>query len=372
LSRRTLGSIRWLSEGVARVEIQSGYDRVTGKPRRISKVVRGSEADAERALARLTLEIGKLPAGKSLTFGDYFRDLYKPRLEKSVRKSTRRGYVAKIEGHVLPRFDNVKLEDLEPYVLEDWLSDLSAKMSAQSALHVYRALNTSLNRAVKWKLLVANPLRAVDPPKVDERELDVLDAREALAYLEAFRGNELEALIVLSIATGFRPCELYGLEWKDVDLGEKEVRCERGRHQLDGEVYLEDPKSKRSRRVVSLPDYAVEALRPLRGFGLVTPLTPAQIVYRYRKHVREKELRYLPLRDLRHSHATLLLEAGVEIALVSRRLGHSTIAITDKHYLRPKRSADRKSADSFGELLALARGKSPNAGRSGKSAAVED
>ena len=372
MSRRALGSIRWLSDGVARVEIQNGYDRVTGKPRRLSKTVHGTEADAERALARLLLEIGKLPAGKSLTFGDYFRDLYKPRLEKSVRKSTRRGYVAKIERHVLPRFENVKLEELEPYVLEDWLSELEAKMSGQSALHVYRALNTSLNRAVKWKLLASNPLRAIDAPRADERDLDVLSAKEALAYLEAFRGHELEALIVLSIATGFRPCELYGLEWRDVDLTAKEVRCERGRHQLDGEIYLEDPKSKRSRRVVSLSDWSIEALRPLRGFGLVSPLSPAQISYRYRKHVREKELRYLPLRDLRHSHATLLLEAGVEIALVSRRLGHSTIAITDKHYLRPKRSADRKTADAFGELLALESGKSSKAGRSGKFIDVEE
>jgi integrase len=85
----------------------------------------------------------------------------------------------------------------------------------------------------------------------------------------------------------------------------------------------------------------------------------------YRKHAQASKLRYVPLRDLRHTHGTLLLEAGVNIVVVSRRLGHSTVAITDKHYLQPKRAADQAAADAFGELLAGVGGKEQAAGNGG-------
>ena len=78
-------------------------------------------------------------------------------------------------------------------------------------------------------------------------------------------------------------------------------------------------------------------------------------------------LRYVPLRDLRHTHATLMLEAGVDVVVVSRRLGHSTVAITDTHYLRTKRSADQAAASAFDTMLAAASGKASQAAAGGKT-----
>lgn len=377
MSRRPVGSIRWLSDGVARVELESGRDPITGERRRLSETVYGSSSDAERALAKMLLEIGKLPAGRNMTVREYYENIYQPRLEKgrhAVRRETRRGYFSKIENHVLPRFGDVALADLEPYVLDDWLDSLLEKMSAQSALHVYRAFSGALSKAVKWRFLKTNPLRDVDAPSVDERALETLSAEEVLTYLNAFEGHSLEALVIVALSTGLRPCELYALTWADLDFSGFAVSVEKGLHQDKEGTYFEPPKSKRSNRLVSLDGWAIEALRPLRGLGAVAirdgkQMTPAQVGYHYRKQVREKKLRYLPLRDLRHTHATLMLEAGVELAIVSRRLGHSTVTITDKHYLRPKRTADQKAADAFGDLLAVARGKSSGAGKGGKSKA---
>lgn len=357
MSRRRLGSIRELRPGVFRVELSHGYDPITGERRRMSEVVHGSDVDAERVLARFLLEIGSLPSGGALTVSSFFDDLYYPWLADHVRRSTREGYEGKLDRHVKPRLGDVRLGDLEPYVLDRWRDDLVGKMSGRSALHVYRAFSTALVRAVRWRLIRSNPLAAVDPPRALIRDLDTLSVDEVRAYLDAFSGHVLEPLVIVGIATGLRPCELYALEWRDVDLAAAEVRVRRGLHQRKGDVWFEDPKSARSHRVVSLPAWAVDSLKPLRALGPLvadsgTHMTPIKIGRVYRRFVAsQKDLRYVPLRDLRHTHATLMLEAGVDVVVVSRRLGHSTIAITDAHYLRPKRSADQAAADAFGALL---------------------
>lgn len=357
MSRRAVGSIRWRSDHVARVELSAGRDPITGKRRRMSCEIHGNQADAERALARMLLAIGKVPAGKSLTVSEYLSNLYVPSLDARVRKSTRYGYVQKLDRHVVPRLGSIVLTDLEPYVLDAWRDDLVAHMSGRSALHVYRVFATALNRAVKWRLILANPLDAVDPPKAQDRDIETLSASEAVAYLQAFDGHLLAPIVILALGAGLRPCELYGLRWSDIDLGAGTVRVDRGLHQRKADVWVEPPKSARSHRVVSLPAWVIQALRPYRGIGAIVSddhgaVVPNVVARLYARHVRSLGLRYLPLRDLRHTHATLLLQAGVDVVVVSRRLGHSSVAITDRHYLRPKRSSDQAAADKLDEFLA--------------------
>jgi len=356
MSRRPVGAIRWLRPGVARIELQHGRDPVTGKPQRLSRTLECSQLGAERELASMMLEIGELPAGRDMTVAAFIDDLYRPWLKGHVRRETREGYESKLALHVIPKLGAVKLAELEPYVLDRWRDDLLAKMSGVSALNVYRAFSVALNRAVRWRFIKSNPLKAVDPPRGAVRDLETLSAKEALGYLGAFSGHVLEPLVVIAIATGLRPCELYALTWSDLDLGASEVRVSRGLHERKGDVWFEEPKSDRSRRVVSLPVWAVEALKPLRGIGPLipdggSPMKPTAVSRLYRRCLRATDLRYVPLRDLRHSHATLMLEAGVDVVVVSRRLGHSTLAITDAYYLRPKRAADQAAADAFGALL---------------------
>lgn len=357
MTRRPVGHIRWLREGVARIELSNGRDRITGERRRMSRTVHGNQADAERVLAQMLLDIGQMPSGKGLTVERFIEDIYKPWLVGHVRRSTREGYEDKLDRHVLPRFGKVRLDGLEPYVLDVWRDDLLTKMSAQSALHVYRAFSTALNRATRWHLIAANPLKAVEPPHPPERPVAVLDASEARTYVAVFTGHELAPAIVLAMSTGLRPCEVAGLTWADLDLQAATVTVKRGLHEAKGgEVWFEDPKSARSARTVSLPAWAVETLRPLRGIGPIVPdngthMRPTKMQRLYRKHLHAAKVRYVPMRDLRHTHATLMLEAGVDIVVVSRRLGHSTVAITDKHYLRPRRSADQAAADAFEHLF---------------------
>lgn len=356
MSRRPVGSIRWIREGVARVELIHGFDPITGKRRRMSRTLVCNQQQAERVLAQMLLEIGQLPSGRDLTLRRFYEDLWQPWLSGHVRRSTQIGYEQKFENHVLPELGEIRLRSLEIYILERWRDQLVTKMSEQSALHVCRCLNTCLKRAVKWRLLASNPLSDLDMPKPRQRALETLTAGEVVKYLKAFEGHHLEPLIIIAMATGLRPCELSALTWANVDLAAGSVTVERGLHEHHSDTWFEDPKSQRSWRTVSLDSWAVAALKPLRGIGPLVPdgndhMKPSKIARHYLRFVKKTDLRYVPLRDLRHTHATLLLEAGVDLVNVSRRMGHGSVTITDKHYLRPKRSADQAAASAFGDLL---------------------
>ena len=198
-------------------------------------------------------------------------------------------------------------------------------------------------------------MRAVEPPTVRQSRPDVLTAKEANAYLDAFAGHELEPLIVLALAAGLRRSELAGLRWSDVDFQAGTVTITRGLHERAGKVLEEAPKSATSARTVALPEWALAVLAPRRGIGpIVTeggaPIRPNRISALYEARVASSQLRRIPLRNLRHTHACLLLDAGVDLYTVSRRLGHSTVAVTEAHYIRPSQDADRAAAGAWSRV----------------------
>ena len=368
MSRRHLGSIRELRPGVWRVELTHGRDPITGERRRMSKTIHGTETDAERVLAQMLLDIGDLTSGAQLTVAEYLLDMYLPRAEARVRRETARGYRSKLELHVIPQLGHLKLSELEPFVLDKWRDELHTKMQPLSVQNVFRTLNVALSRAVKWRLMKSNPLAAVDTPRRPHRNMSTLSTDDALAYLQAFSGHRIEPIVVIALAGGLRPCELYALTWSDIDMKTGELTVRRGLHERDGETWYEPPKTERSDRVIVLPKWAIDTLKPLRGIGPLVPgdaieghARPSTIARAYRNTVKAAKLRYLPLRDLRHTHATLMLEAGVDVVVVSRRLGHCNVNTTDQFYLRPKLSADEAAAAAFGELLASSRDKSRQA-----------
>ena len=366
MSRRRIGTITKRPTGAWHVEVPAGRDPITGKRRRLSRDVYGSDREAERELSRLLLEAGKVPRA-SLTLADYLEDMYLPSLEPpKVRRRTRDEYESKLRLYVTPYIGQVKLVDLEPYTLDRWQATLAAiehptaatrkdahptmvRLSPRSRMHAYRVLHSALERAVRWRLIPANPLDAVDQPTVPRYEPDVLDADEANAYLDAFAGHVLEPIVVLALGAGLRRSELCALTWRDVDLKAGTVRIERGAHERSGEVWTEAPKSDTSRRIVSLPSWAIAALRPYKALGPLvsengTAMRPSLVSALYVRRVAEAGLRRVPLKNLRHTHATLALESGVDLYAVSKRLGHSSPAVTDAFYLRPGRAMDEDAA----------------------------
>lgn len=363
--RSVRGSIRSVGKGRWRVSVSAGYDPVTGKRLRRDKTIEGTKREAEELKSRFITELGET-SSTAITTQHYLERIWLPHmLPPRVRKRTYDGYESKIRVHVVPYLGRVRIDALTPLVLDRWMASLqSAGVSAHTRLHAYRVLRTALRQAVKWRMITTNPLQAVTPPTPERHDSVVLTVEEARRLLAAVEGDLVEPAIALAIGCGMRRSEICGLKWEDVDLGNGTVFVRRGRHVVSGEVIEEPPKTARSHRAISLPGPIVEILKRHEApDGYVVsdedgaPMNPDVVSRRYTRIRDAAKLPAVPLRDLRHTHATIALESGADIVVVSRRLGHSTVTTTDRFYLRPGRAADELAADAIGELLAPSRAK---------------
>jgi integrase len=220
---------------------------------------------------------------------------------------------------------------------------------------IHSVLHKALKQAVKWELVPRNACEAVDPPKLQTEEIQPLDADQAKAFLEAARGDRLEALYVLAVTAGLRIGELLGLKWEDVNLERGVLHVRRTLSAAKSGPTFTTPKNEKGRSV-KLTRRAVEALKSHRAaqnterlklpadlwedWGLVfstrcgTPIDYRSLTSRaFKSLLSRAELpRTVRFHDLRHTCATLLLSRGVHPKLVQELLGHANMAMTLDRY----------------------------------------
>jgi len=248
---------------------------------------------------------------------------------------------------------------------------------------VRSTLNTALNRAKKFRLLSVNPCEFVDPPRCERGEMGSLSPEQVQQYLEAFDRTDLGAAIALAIGSGCRRGELLALRWSDVDLDQGTLRVARSLERVTirtakrerYELRFKEPKTKRSRRTIALPPFAIERLRRHRlgqaerffsagarpdGSTLLferegLPWNPNTFGLTFARIARDAKLPKVRLHDLRHSFASLLLAGGADLKTVSTALGHSTIAVTADVYAHVSPAMLHDAANLLDRVVASGR-----------------
>lgn len=252
----------------------------------------------------------------------------------NLRECTMVGYESAWRCHIVDAFGGLEIDSITADMIETWMAGMP-RGAARKAWGVLRAM---LRKAFRWGVSSVDVTTRVRGPKRTDHQPRVLDARQISALLRGFWGHELEAWLICSVTLGLRPEEALGLEWSDIDLRSGLVRIRRGVQWVSGHEVVVEPKTDLSARDVVLPRFAIIRLRQIRGRGdgrLVGGLNPGQVDRRYRRWCREQHLPFVPRENLRHSWATSALAAGVDVAVVSRALGHSSIETTARYYLRP-------------------------------------
>lgn len=255
----------------------------------------------------------------------------------NLRACTMVGYESAWRCHIVDAFGGFEIDSITAGMIETWM----AGMPRGAARKAWGVLRTMLRKAFRWGMSSVDVTTRVRGPKRTDHQPRVLDARQIAALLRGFWGHELEAWLICSVTLGLRPEEALGLEWSDIDLRGGLVRIRRGVQWVSGHEVVVEPKTDLSARDVVLPRFAIIRLRQIRGRGdgrLVGGLNPGQVDRRYRRWCREQHLPFVPRENLRHSWATSALAAGVDVAVVSRALGHSSIETTARYYLRPDTS----------------------------------
>jgi integrase len=233
-------------------------------------------------------------------------------------------------------------------------------------------LRAALNKAVKWGFVARNVATLVDTPGSEQQEMRFLAPEEARQFLEAIRGDRLEALYTVALAIGLRPGEALGLRWQDVNLEAGILTVQVALQRVDGVAQLVELKTRRSRRSLALPPFAVAALaahrarqeedRRLAGdtweeYDLVfttrrgRPLGPRNVIRSYRRMLRRAGISHRRLYDLRHTCASLLLVQGVHPRVVMDILGHSQISLTMNTYSHVIPELQQEAATRIDDLL---------------------
>jgi len=303
-------------------------------------------------------------------------------LKPTVRPSTWECYRMNSQTRIAPllgaielrRLGAVDLNRAYAVLLESGRADGKGGLSPRSVRLVHVTIHRALRDAVRWGLLARNVGDLADPPKHIKTEMNTWTAEEVHRFLDHVRADRLYPCFLLLLTTGLRRGELAGLRWEDVDFDARRISIRRSRVVVGyGNVVVSDPKTSRGRRVLPLDVVVVEALRAHRARQLQerlalgagyegdgqtlfthedgTSMHPDQISYAFEKAASAGGLPRIRLHDLRHTYATLALQAGVPLWAVSDILGHASIAITSDVYRHSIPAMLEEAAGTVAELM---------------------
>jgi integrase len=352
--------------------IRIDLEHVAGKRQRRSVTVRGTYKDAQKELTRLlsAADAGTLVDPTTATVGDYLTQWLDNALNLSPKTHER--YRELAARQIMPHLGMVKLQKLKPEHLETWHAALlKTGLSARTVGHAHRVLGTALTRAVENGTISRNVAAIRRPPKVESQEIGILTPAQVTAVLEALESHPLHPIASLALATGMRRGELLALQWSDVDLAGGKLKVERSVEETKTGLRIKPPKTKLSRRTVTLPPEAIAMLRehkirqlelrlalgqggaPKLVFSTVEGglLSPDNLSRDWRRVCRQKHLPLVQFHALRHTHASLLIAKGVDVLAVGRRLGHSRASTTLDKYGHMVEGGDAAAAKAIEGLL---------------------
>lgn len=273
---------------------------------------------------------------------------------KRLRGNTIEGYESALRKHVLPAFGSSNVEEITHDEIQNWVDSIPTYGAAQKAFKTFRQVYRWTIR--KAQLRIWDVTQGIELPETPVVRRDTLTATEERDALRGIVGQDWEAVVLFQAALGLRRCEACGLDWSDVDWRTGWVHIQRGAHWVGGELVEYATKTKLSDRWLRLPHFALARLRQIRGArrsGRVRgELAPHQIAGRFQRFCRRRGLPWVPMSCLRHSWATISLEAGAAIEDVSVALGHSTVDTCVQHYLQSFRTVVRRASTAYESALA--------------------
>ena len=280
-------------------------------------------------------------------------DAYWNDKKKRLRGNTLEGYASAIRRHLMPAWGGMELESITHDEVQEWVDSLPSYGAAAKAYKTFRQIYRWTLR--KHQLRIWDVTQGIELPQAPVVRRQTLRAADEQRMLKGIVGQPWEAVVLLEAALGLRRCEACGLDWSDVDWRTGWVHIQRGAHWVGSRIVEYATKTKLSDRWLKLPRWALSRLRQIRGgrrSGRVRGgLAPHQIAGRFRCFCRRKGLPWVPMTCLRHSWATISLEAGAAIEDVSVALGHSTVDTCIRHYLQSFRTVVGRASDAYSSAM---------------------
>lgn len=354
---------------------------VEGKRKTWNKTVHGTRKDAERALTRALsdLDQGRLEDPSRMPLADWL-DEWMESKRQDLRERTWLHYQNIIRLYLVPLLGKIRLADLKPRDVQKAITALGngegedrPPLSPASIRYAVGRLRQALAVAVRLRLVPSNAALDASLPRARRPGPGrVLSPEEVPKVAAALWGHRLGALWLLMIGTGLRPGEALGLLWEDVDLPGKVLKVRRSLWRPSGrKPVLTDPKTESSAREVPLSSDLVAILKAHKarqnadrlaagrlweGQGLVfcsqlgKPLGYYMTVT-LNRILKAAGIPRITMHGLRHSAATLLIDAGIDARTVADRLGHANVATTLAYYKKTSPERQKEASDLLTSML---------------------
>lgn len=367
--------------------VYDGIDPGTGRKRRRWVPAGTRRAEAERVLADLIRRKydGEPVPTERLTVAQYLTERWLPVQQSRLRTSTYDSYRRNIDLHVVPALGRRALAKLAPEDLDLFYATLltegrkqaggtSRGLATKTVRNIHVMLSKAFADAARKGIVARNVASLADAPSAQasrKDEIKAWNASQLATFLDAVRSHRLHPAFHLTAHTGMRRGEVLGLRWQDLDLDASRLSVRQALVEVAYVVHMSDVKTDTGRRTIDIDPGTVDVMKAWhierseerggiepRGEDLVFskpdgswihPQSFSQVLDR---KVAKLDVPTISLHDLRHTHATLLLKAGVPVKVVSERLGHANVAFTMSVYQHVLPGMQAEAAETFAALLA--------------------
>lgn len=350
---------------------------------------KSSQGHATKDLAQraLVVELVKIHQNATVDSTDtvaQYLTAWLDRLAKSgtVKHTTVVARTGHLNRYVIPRIGQIQLNKLKPQHVAALYADLvnagrinnakSSGLSAKSVRDIGSTLVKALNDAIKFELLNRNVAKGVELPRYEKPDITPYDESQVRQLLEHANrtGDYFAPIWRLLIVSGMRRGELCGLKWSNVDMVDGTITISETRLNVDGQIIVESPKTRQSRRTVSLDSGTIGELAKFHNLQddakirlgswhsdyVLTdldgqPVNPERVSRLFKRACANAGLPVPRLHDTRHTAVTLGISSGVPIHVVAGRVGHANVTTTLNTYSHFLPRADKLAADVIGAAI---------------------
>ena len=318
--------------------IQYRYTDWQGKRRKSTKRGFATKREAEEWLRNFLIT---QKADFDMKFEDFWK-IYCADMETRLREHTMRTKKYIVELKILPYFGNKRVNDITAADIRQWQNELIKMGYSPTYLKtINNQLSAIFNYAVRYYDLKSNPCaKAGSMGKSKAEEMDFWTGEEFRKFIDSVMNKRLSYMAFMTLYwTGMRMGELLALNPKDIDLEKRTISITKSYQRLGKKDVITPPKTPKSKRVITIPEFLaadikdyMDSLYDLQEDDRLFPITKYYLEHEMQRGIKESGVKRIRVHDLRHSHASMLIELGFSPLEIANRLGHEKVETTLNTY----------------------------------------
>ena len=334
--------------------IQYRYTDWQGKRRKSTKRGFATNREAEEWLRNFLIT---QKADFDMKFEDFWK-MYCADMETRLREHTMRTKKYIVELKILPYFGNKRVNDITAADIRQWQNELIKMGYSPTYLKtINNQLSAIFNYAVRYYDLKSNPCaKAGSMGKSKAEEMDFWTGEEFRKFIDSVMNKRLSYMAFMTLYwTGMRLGELLALNPKDVDLKKRTISITKSYQRLGKKDVITPPKTPKSKRVITIPEFLatdikdyMDSLYDLQEDDRLFPITKYYLEHEMQRGIKESGVKRIRVHDLRHSHASMLIELGFSPLEIANRLGHEKVETTLNTYAHLYPNKQTKLAERLG------------------------